>query len=87
MSANKESGPKAEKASKTPIGAWLKAARMRRNTTQAELARVLNTEQSMLAMIENGDASPSQALRTKIRAWIRDGGRPSPAPKRGPYHT
>ena len=82
---NKESPP--VRSPKSPIGAWLKAARMKRNTTQAELARALNTEQSMLAMVENGDASPSPELRAKIRAWIQSGHRPGAQPKRGPYRT
>lgn len=75
------------KESKTPIGAWLKAARLKRNTTQAELARALKTEQSMLAMIEEGDADPGPDLRARIRSWIQSGSRPGPTPKRGPYRT
>jgi ribosome-binding protein aMBF1 (putative translation factor) len=80
--ANKE---RASKPSKTPIGQWLRAARIRRNTTESDLARALQTEQSMIAMIERGDAEPGPALRAKIQEWIKSGHRPGPPPKRGPY--
>lgn len=71
-------------AGKTQLGPWLRAARMRRNTTQPELARHLGTEQSELARIENSEIEPTPDLRRKITAWIRSGG-PLAKPKRGPY--
>jgi ribosome-binding protein aMBF1 (putative translation factor) len=83
--AGAENGP--EKAPKTPIGHWLKAARVKRNTTQSELARVLRTEQSMIAMVENGDLEPTPALRARLQEWIRSGQHAGPQPKRGPYRT
>lgn len=67
------------------IGPWLRAARIKRDTTEAELARALETEQSMIAMIERGEAQPSPALEAKIRAWIRSGHHEGPRPARGPY--
>lgn len=86
----KESAPSARKPgseAKSPIGAWLKAARLKRNTTQAELARAMGVAQEMLAQIENGDETPGAALHAKLRAWIRSGSRPGGTPKRGPYRT
>ena len=69
------------------LGTWLKAARMRRNTTQAELARALNTEQSEITRIEEGEIEPRPELREKLKRWIRSGSRPGARPKRGPYQT
>jgi ribosome-binding protein aMBF1 (putative translation factor) len=74
-----------KEGSKTPIGAWLNAARKRRNTTQDELARALHIEQSMIAMVENGDLEPAPELRQKLQKWIQSGSRPGSPPKRGPY--
>ena len=71
--------------SKQPIGHWLRAAREKRNVTEAELAKHLGTEQSMLAMVERGEANPSPALHAKISDWIQNGHRPGPPPKRGAY--
>lgn len=67
------------------LGTWLRAARERRNTTEAQLAKHLGTEQSMIAMIEKGEADPSAELAEKLRAWIRSGTRPGPVTKRGAY--
>jgi len=65
------------------IGVWLRQARERRDTTEAELAKHLGTEQSMLAMIEKGEAKPSRELEAKIKAWIRGGAHISS--RRGAY--
>lgn len=81
----KESARGASAPTKSPIGAWLKAARMRRNTTQAELARAMGTEQSEITRIEEGEIVPRPELREKLKRWIRSGSRPGPIPKRGPY--
>ena len=67
------------------IGPWLRNARLRRDVTEAELARALGTEQSMVAMIERGDSSPGPDLLAKIREWIRSGHHTGPAAPRGPY--
>jgi len=67
------------------LGTWLRAARERRNTTEAQLAKHLDTEQSMIAMIEKGEADPSPELAAKLRTWIQNGTRPGPATKRGAY--
>lgn len=86
-SAAKPASAAGSSSAKSPIGAWLKAARLKRNTTQAELARAMGVAQEMLAQIENGDESPGAALHAKLRAWISSGSRPGAQPKRGPYRT
>ena len=84
--APRETGSKnSDDARASSIGPWLRAARMRRNTTQPELAKHLGTEQSELARIENSEIEPDADLRRRITAWIRSGGSAG-NPKRGPYH-
>lgn len=67
------------------LGPWLRATRIRRDTTEAELARALGTEQSEIAMIERGEHEPSSELRSKLEWWIRSGAKPAGTSKRGPY--
>jgi ribosome-binding protein aMBF1 (putative translation factor) len=80
-----EKPEKRDSRERSSIGPWLRRARIKRNTTQAELARELETEQSMIAMVETGDAQPSAALERRMRAWIRAGQHPSHVAPRGPY--
>ena len=69
---------------KGPIGTWLRAAREKRNVTEAELAKLLGVDQSMIARVEKGEAAPSSDLHRKLVDWIQNG-HALRASKRGAY--
>lgn len=68
----------------TKLGRSLRTKRLERDVTQAQVAKALGTQQSMIAMVEDGSVEPADELLGKIRRWIASGHTPGKA-KRGPY--
>jgi transcriptional regulator with XRE-family HTH domain len=66
------------------IGRKLRTKRLERDVTQAQLAKALDTEQSMVAMVEAGTAEPGDDLLGRMNRWISSGTTSTKA-KRGPY--
>ena len=66
------------------IGRKLRTKRLERDVTQAQLAKTLSTQQSMIAMVEEGTAEPGDELLGKMSRWLASGGTVGRS-KRGAY--
>ena len=66
------------------LGRALRTKRLERDVTQAQVAKALQTQQSMIAMVEEGSADPGDELTSRIKRWISSGTVPGKA-KRGAY--
>lgn len=47
---------------------WIRAMRIARGMTQAELARRIGVSQTVVSLLESGDVIPSEVLRIRLRA-------------------